>query len=215
MRRTGIPDQPEPKPLRLLQAVPSKAYSRLIVRYPFQTDDNYAHAYRFAAKRLAETFNGDTVDDLILLPYLTLYRQAFELELKNTIRSLVRIRMTYVDGRTQELREAVSADRFKGDFGHNLHKLLNEAKKHYAALDLPEPFPEGVDRLVMMLHDADRSGTAFRYAGQLPDVQEHADFPDLAAMLDREFDMLSVVEDYADGLYSVMPTLDEEMGDYY
>jgi hypothetical protein len=203
------------KPLRLLTSVPSKVYERLIVRYPFQTDRDYAASYHFAAKRLAETFTGQAIDDLILLPFLTLYRQAFELELKTIVKALVRIRMVYVDGRTPALSAAVDPARFKDDFGHNLYKLLNEAKKHYDALDMPEPFPKDVEKLIIMMHEADGAGTAFRYSGQLPNIQEHADFPDLAELLDEQFTMLSVVEDYVDGLYSSSPTLNEMAGDYY
>lgn len=202
------------KPLRLLETVPNKVYSRLIVRYPYQTNRDYALSYRFAAKRLAETFTGDTIDDLILLPFLTLYRQAFELELKNLIQFLVSTRMTYVEGRTSELEQARSDERFK-ELGHNLHKLLNEAKKHYDALDLDESFPPEVEKLIAMLHEADKSGTAFRYAGQLPNTQEHADFPDLAALLDQQYDNLTVITDYVDGLYSAGPTLNELAGDHY
>lgn len=66
-----------------------------------------------------------------------------------------------------------------------------------------------------MLHEADVAGTAFRYAGQLPDVQEHADFPDLTALLNDQFTMLSVLEDYVDGLYSAGPTLNDTADDYY
>lgn len=66
-----------------------------------------------------------------------------------------------------------------------------------------------------MLHEADKSGTAFRYAGQLPNTQEHADFPDLAALLDQQYDNLTVITDYVDGLYSAGPTLNELAGDYY
>lgn len=194
--------------------MPNKVYSRLIVRYPYQTNRDYALSYRFAAKRLAETFTGDTIDDLILLPFLTLYRQAFELELKNLIQFLVSTRMTYVEGRTSELEQARSDERFK-ELGHNLHKLLNEAKKHYDALDLDESFPPEVEKLIAMLHEADKSGTAFRYAGQLPNTQEHADFPDLAALLDQQYDNLTVITDYVDGLYSAGPTLNELAGDYY
>lgn len=207
--------KPPAKPLRLLNSVPNKLYDRLIVRYPFQTDRDYAASYHFAAKRLAETFTGQPIDDLMLLPFLTLYRQAFELELKNTIKALVRIRIVYVDGRTAELEAAIKEDRFKDDFGHNLYKLLNEAKKQYEALDMPEPFPKDVEKLIIMMHEADRAGTAFRYSGQLPDVQEHADFPDLAELLDDQFTMLSVVEDYVDGLYSAGPTLNGMADDYY
>jgi hypothetical protein len=195
--------------LRILQAVPSKVHERLIVRYPFQSDADYAHAYHFSAKRLAETFTGQPIDDLLLLPFLSLYRQAFELELKNLIRALVRVRIVYVEGRTAELISATSEDVLKTQFGHNLHKLLNEAKKHYKVLDLPEGFPKGVEQLVLMLHEADNAGTAFRYSGQLPETQEDADFPDLAALLDERFTMLSIVEDYVDGLFSAGPTIDE------
>jgi hypothetical protein len=203
------------QPIRLLESVPNKMYQRLIIRYPFQTDRDYAAAYSFAAQRLASTFSGQSIDDMILLPFLTLYRQAFELQLKNGIRGLVNTRITYVDGRIDELVDALSEDRFRGEFGHNLHRLLNELKKHYDALDMPEPFPTEVERLVLMLHEADKTGTAFRYAGQLPNTQEHADFPDLARLLKEQFDMLSVTEDYVDGLYSPSPTLRELESDMY
>lgn len=200
---------PSTKPTRLLASVPNKIHARLVVRYPFQTDRDYAVAYHFAAKRLESTFSGNPEDDFLLLPFLTLYRQAFELELKNTIKALVGTRMAYVDGRTPELLAAMDEGRIKKDFGHNLYKLLNETKKHYAALNMPQGFPKDVEKLILMLHDADNAGTAFRYAGQLPQVQEHADFPDLAALLDEQFTMLSVVEDYVDGLYSAGPTLED------
>lgn len=201
-------------PLRLLTSVSSKDYSRLVVRYPYQTDVQYAHAYHFAAQRLAATFGGEPIDDLLLLPFLTLYRQAFELQLKNTIRSLVGLRIRYVDGGTAELLEAVSEKRFKDHLGHNLHRLLNEAKKHFDALDLPEPFPKSVEEMVVKLHEADRAGTAFRYAGSLPKTQEYIDFFDLAAMLDQEFEMLCLVTEYAEGLYDPMPTINEIADSY-
>ncbi|WP_313539961.1 hypothetical protein [Leifsonia aquatica] len=208
-----MPQKPT-KPLRLLESVPNKVYNRLIVRYPFQTNRDYALSYRFGARRLAETFTGDAVDDLILLPFLMLYRQAFELELKNLIHVLVNTRIIYVEGNSSELVQARSDERFK-DLGHNLHKLLNEVKKHYDVLDLDEPFPNDVEKLIGMMHEADRSGTAFRYAGQLPDTQEHADFLDLAALLDLQFDSLAVITDYVDGTYSAGPTLSDLAGDYY
>lgn len=207
-------NQPPAKPLRLLASVPSKVYDRLIVRYPFQTDRDYAASFHLSANRLAGTYAGQPIDDLILLPFLTLYRHAFELELKNTIKALVTIRVRYIDGRTAELRAALSDERFKNDFGHNLYKLLNEAKKHYDALELPMPFPKDVQKVVIMMHEADRGGTAFRYTGELPDVQDHADFPDLAELLNEQFTMLSVIEDYVDGLYSAGPTLEESVDDY-
>jgi len=203
----------KPDPLRLLTSLPTKDYSRLVVRYPYQTDDEYALAYHFAAKRLATTFGGKPRDDLLLLPFLTLYRQAFELQLKNTIRTLVELRMRYIEGRTPELLEALSEKGLRDKFGHKLYPLLNEAKKHFAALDLPEAFPASVEGMIAKLHEADMTGTAFRYSGLLPETQERADFPDLAAMLNREFEMLCIVTDYAVGSYDPMPTRDEIAGD--
>ncbi|MFW2512243.1 hypothetical protein ACNI3K_00510 [Demequina sp. SO4-13] len=206
---------PPSKSIRLLESVPNKVYRRLVVRYPYQTDRDYALSYRFAAQRLAKSFAGNNEDDLILLPFLALYRQAFELELKNLIRLLVHIRVAYVEGDTFELRQAISKKRFKDELGHNLHKLLNAASTHYSALALPEPFPREVARFIVMLHEADTTGTAFRYAGQLPDTQEYADFPDLAALLDQQYDDLAVIADYADGVYSAGPTLKEHDGEGY
>jgi len=82
-------------------------------------------------------------------------------------------------------------------------------------LDLPKPYPEGAASLILMLHEADESGTAFRYAGSLPEVEDRADFPNLAALLDYQFAALSVVEDYAEALYSAGPTLTDLIGDSY
>lgn len=197
------------KRLRLFDSVPSTDYSRLVVRYPYQTDSEYAVAYHFAAKQLATTFAGEPIDDLLLLPFLTLYRQAFELKLKIAIRSLVTIRINYLEGRTPELNNSQSEEHFKYDLGHNLYKLLNEVKKHFAALDLPEQFPKSLEVMVLKLHEADKVGTAFRYAGLLPETQEFVDFPNLVEMLNREFEVLCTVIDYAEGCYEPMPTLDE------
>jgi len=89
-RTDGAPKRPAPsgKPLRLLQAVPNRVYNRLIARYPYRTDRDYAFFYHEAANRLASTYTGKTIDDTILIPFLMLYRHAFELQLKNCIRYL-------------------------------------------------------------------------------------------------------------------------------
>lgn len=204
-------------PIRLLTSLPNKDYSRLVVRYPYQTDEEYAHAYHFSANRLASTFGGEPIDDLLLLPFLTLYRHAFELQLKNTIRSLVRLRATYLEGWTSELTDAVSEERFmkRDQLGHNLYRLLNDVQQHFAALGLPEKFPKSVEAIIAKLHEADQAGTAFRYAGLLPNTQERVDFPDLVEMLDQEFGVLCVVTDYAEGYYDPMPTLRDLAGGAY
>jgi len=186
--------------------VPSKVYNRLIVRYPYQTDRDYAFIYHEAANRLASTYTGEPIDDTILIPFLMLYRQAFELKLKNFIRYLAGIRRRYYEPANSELDpRTIDKKLLSNKFGHNLAKLLNELLKHYESLDLPEGFPESVKKLVWMMHDADNHGTAFRYAGQMPESQDSADFPDLVEMLDTEFQLLSAGEDWIDAIYSAAP----------
>jgi hypothetical protein len=197
------------KPLRLLQAVPNKLYKRLIVRYPYETDRDYAFFYHEAAHRLASTYKGEPIDDTILIPFLMLYRQAFELKLKNFVRYLASIRRRYHDPTNSELDFEAIKKRIRGELGHNLAKLLNELLKHYESLDLPEEFPEGTKRLVLMMHDADNRGTAFSYAGEMPESQDLADFPDLVEMLDEEFRLLSALEDWVDAIYSAAPEPDD------
>lgn len=196
-------------PVKLFQAVPNTDYSRLIVRYPYQDDTVFAFSYKESADRLASTFKGDAPDDMMLLPFLTLYRQAFELQLKVIVQILAGIRRAY-EGEYGEETSAKAIDlRFKNDIKHNLHKLLNEVLKHYNALDLGEPFPASIKKLILLLHDADGSGTAFRYSGRLPDTTEHIDFPSLVKMLDDEWNLLNGVWSWIEAGYDAMPTLDE------
>ncbi|MHA6781880.1 hypothetical protein ACVGOW_12930 [Pseudonocardia saturnea] len=193
------------KPLRLLQAVPGKVYQRLIVRYPHQSDREFAFFYHEAALRLASTYSGRPIDDTILLPFLMLYRHGFELQLKNFIRNVAGLRRRHHGATGPDVdREAVN-EKLQRDHGHNLAKLLHELLKHYNALELREAFPESVSKVVRMLHDADRNGTAFRYSGELPDSQDHADFPALAELLDEQLGLLSAVEDWVDELYAAVP----------
>ena len=125
------------------------------------------------------------------------------------------LRIRHIEGRTPELLQAISEKHFSGNLGHNLHKLKNEVKRHFDQLDLTEECPRSVEIVVSKLHEADRTGTAFRYAGLLPGTQENADFHDLAEMLDQEFQMLRAVTDYAKGLYDPRPTRDEIASDFY
>lgn len=98
------------------------------------------------------------------------------------------------------MSEAVSEKRSRDQLGHDLYKLLNDTKKHFAALDLQKEFSKSVEAMVLKLHEADKAGTAFRYAGLLPDTQENVDSPDLVAMLDLEFSMLCAVTGHAEAI---------------
>ena len=67
-------------------AHPAAGRDTLIVRYPGMDDGRLGHSFADAAERLVGTYTGAARDDLMLLPYLYLYRHAMELELKQAIR---------------------------------------------------------------------------------------------------------------------------------
>lgn len=92
MRKSG-----KDEPTALFAKVPGKEYGRLIFRYPYHNDSMLAMSYHEAATRLAGTFEGQPIDDTMLLPFLTLYRQAIELRLKETIRDLAALRRRFHD----------------------------------------------------------------------------------------------------------------------
>lgn len=204
----------QPKPTKLLSSAPAAAYRTQIVRYPYEDSGRVSYSFQYAADALATTFKGNPEDDSLLLPYLTLYRQAFELRLKHLIATLASYRQTYVEGVTPELTLAQDPEHLRATYGHNLHKLLNEVEKQYAALNLSSPFPPSVRKVIQAFHEDDKAGVAFRYAGQLPEVQEHADFPSLHKLLSENYDTLSLLEDYVDGTFSAGPTLHDLSGEY-
>lgn len=207
-----MPTPKFPKPPqgpRLLTKHPSTDYSRLIVRYPYQKDHHLAFAFQESARRLAATHTGQAIDDTILLPFLSLYRQAFELQLKVTLQVLAKWRRRFVDPADPSLEPAALDEHLRKDLGHNLHKILNEILQHWEALGFDEAFPEEVQKLVQTMHAADKPGTSFRYSGGLPDSQDNIDFPNLVRDLDDNFSMLSAALDYADELYSAAPGPDE------
>jgi hypothetical protein len=207
---TGVQKEQIP---RLFSTFPAEDMDRMIVHYPRQTEDNLAFAYHTAANKIAESFSGTPLDDLVLLPFLNLYRHAFELELKVLIKKLVHARMRYLDGESQELLSAISAERIKDHLGHNLHRLINEVKEHFAYFGFPETFPKSIETLVLQLHETDKNGTAFRYIGLLPNTQVAIDFPRFALLLDDQFCLLMTVWDYVESMLEEVPTLEEHFAE--
>lgn len=200
------------KPTAVMSNAPATTYSNLIVRYAHRSANDFAYFYAESAKRLADTFKGNAEDDTILLPFLYLYRQAVELRLKSHISSFAHTRMTYVDGFTQELKNRTDPEWLRKRYGHNLLRLLNQAKAQYEALS-DEPFPPDIEKFVLALHEDDEGGVSFRYAGNLPDIQETADFPKLAEWLETGYEDLSLLEDGIYGVYSAAPTLSDLAGE--
>jgi hypothetical protein len=97
---------------KLLEAAPATDYDRLIVKAPYETDRHFAVFYRESANRLAATFSGNSEDDMILLPYLGLYLQAYELAVKSFIRDLAKERRRLVDSGNPDLHPDKIEKRF-------------------------------------------------------------------------------------------------------
>lgn len=70
------------------------------------------------------------------MPFLMLYRQAFELQLQNFIRYLAGVRRCRVEAshRNPDLTHEAIEKRLRYIFGHNLRALLDDLLKHYNAL---------------------------------------------------------------------------------
>lgn len=191
----------------LLDSVPASADKNMIVQRPGTSDRDLAFFYQEAATRLAATHEGNPIDDTILLPYLMLYRQAFELQLKAFTKYLAAMRRKYREPNNPDLAPEAIASKLRKphEIGHKMEPLLAELLSHYNALDLKEPFPPEVARLLALLHQADSTGTFFRYSGNLPTQQTRVDFRDLAALFDSQFNMLQGVEDWVDNQFQNLP----------
>jgi hypothetical protein len=205
LEELGEPEEAPEEPVRLLAGLPSTSYGDLIVRYPYQRASDYAFAYHEAAKRLASTFRGKPEDDTMLLPFLLLYRHAYELRLKHLITYLAATRRRYRRDPDPRIEPQAVAKRLRYDYRHRLEPLLNEFLEHFTALDLPHALPDGVASTIMLLHEADSTGMSFRYAELLPNTQEHTNFVALAELLNEQLMTLSITEDVVEERFANVP----------
>ena len=179
---------------QLFEVVPGREYNRLIVRYPYQDDSDQAYAYHSSAMRLASTYTAAPQDDAILLPFLMLFRQTFELKLKELIRMLSKWRRK-CDATYSETSPGLDM-RLRRHLRHDLSRLLSETDEHWQALKLGDVFPPTVKETILLVHAADGRGPSFRYSGGLPNVQESIDFPSLVELLDPEYGKLESAYDW-------------------
>lgn len=156
-----------------------------------------AVGYADAASRLEMSFQGEPWDDVMLLPFLFLWRQAIELQLKTNIRDLAKLRRR--QGETEEwLRSDVVDERLRNPrkVGHDLAELIAEHDQHNIALGL-QAIPADVFRTLELFAALDNGGTGFRYAGVLKAPSADLNFRSLAESLDEAFKLLQVVIDAA------------------
>ncbi|AZS44402.1 hypothetical protein BWL13_01990 [Microbacterium oleivorans] len=184
--------------LTLFTAHPSGGQSTLIqYNQHMMSERLVAVGYADAARRLSSSYRGEPWDDVMLLPFLFVWRQAIELQLKINIRDLATLRRKA--GETDERLKATAVDerlRNPRKVGHNLTKLIAEHNEHIDALDL-DALPSNVQTSLELLAALDEGGTGFRYGGVLKAPSADLDFRSMNDALDAAFRILEVVIDAA------------------
>lgn len=144
--------------------------------------------YAAAARRIAKSVNGsEALDDLVLIPFMYLWRHAIELTLKGQILHALKLRsVTDFDGAKAELERLDGLLKRK----HNLQQLAQELAALFRFLGL-EPLPADTQRRLAWLAQSDQSGQAFRYAGEANNDQSYIDFPKLAEAVEDIYEMVS------------------------
>lgn len=191
---------------QLFDSFPTQIQSQLIVHWPHLTDANLAVFYAESADRLANSYEGKPQDDMILLPFLMLYRQAFELQLKVFTKYLAAVRKKHREPHNPDLDAGTIEAKLRSrQIGHKLEPLQQEMLSHFNALQLAESFPADVSNLIDMLDAADGPGTFFRYAGNLPTRQINIDFVEMFTLFHDQFLMLRAAEDYVSAIVETWP----------
>ncbi len=158
----------------------------------------YSRAFKEAADTLIESYQASLNrfhNDELFFPVAYLYRHSLELKLKEIVQIGVALRVLT----RKEVEKAMEK--------HNLAKLWTRARK-----PIEDCWPDGdktplkaVEAVINELHQADRSGQAFRYesdkGGMLhrhPDLPEHIKITSLKQTMDAVYTFLDACYD---GLY--------------
>lgn len=173
----------------------------LVQLNPYEDMSYYASNYRECADRLVATYEGNPEDNEILMPFLTLYRQSYELLLKKIALCIAAHWRRLGNHSSEYSREAMQVRIGNGpkSFGHNLHRSFERIRKKIEILGISnEDLPEELTRAIDLLHDIDPSGTNFRYPD--PDLTEplNVDIHKLQRVLGTGVDWLWAVYDHTD-----------------
>ena len=134
----------------------------LVISYGHVNTAELAAHFAEAGERLAATSSGTGTDDMILMPYLTVMRQAVELGLKSAIAELAKTYRNYVNSSPGKWSIADLNKRLRERHGHKLVPLWNELDAIWADLAMPEALPASAKVVVEQLHDLDPSGVKSR-----------------------------------------------------
>ena len=193
----------------LFSVARANGQSDLVVSYGSTTSAQLAVGFEEAAARLAGTAKGAPLDDIVLMPYLLLMRQSYELELKSAINEFAGVYRRHFDGNTEEWARTAVEARLKNELGHRLLQLYREMERIWNLLDLPErPLPD-IAKTVDMFHQLDPHGVALRYAARIHKTQQSISFRDLHSVLADGLSSLRACVDYVVVGCAAVPTVDD------
>lgn len=198
----------KPQTPKLFATYPAEDQTHLIMRWGSRTDERLSSEFADAANRLAASYTAEPVDDLILLPWLYLYRHAIELALKSGIVYAARLRKN--NGEDDE-RLAVEnvAIRLETKHRHSVGALVHEANEHFEVLGL-QTIPKAANKTLQLLAEMDPRGEAFRYSGDLPATYDHINFEQLSQAMEHAYQMITagvgLLDSYAENQDAALET---------
>lgn len=186
----------------------------LVQLNPYEDMGYYASHYRHCADRLVNSHKANPEDDEILMPFLTLYRQAYELMLKDLALCIASHQRRFGNLSSDYSKQAMEVRIGTGEknFGHRINRSFKWVESELKILGLVDSnLPHELIKAVDLLHDIDPSGTNFRYPD--PELSEplNVDIYKLQSVLAKGFEWLSAVYDYADETLGAAPSVSELM----
>lgn len=184
----------------------------LVQLNPHEDMGYYASHYRRCADRLVKSHQGDPQDDEILMPFLTLYRQAYELLLKDLALCIAAHQRRFGNPSSEYSREAMEARIGHGNknFGHKLNRSFDWVSRELEQLNLlEEELPPELAKAVDLLHGIDPSGTNFRYPDPTLNEPLNVDIHKLQSVLATGIDWLWAVYDHTDETMGAAPSFSD------
>lgn len=186
----------------------------LVQLNPYEDMGSYGAHYRNCADRLVESHQGKPQDDEILMPFLTLYRQAYELLLKDLALCIAAHQRRFGNPSSEYSKATMEVRIGPGEnnFGHKLKKAFAWVTREIDEFNLSsEGLPPELSKAVDLLHDIDPSGTNFRYPD--PELKDplNVDIYKLQSVLGAGIDWLWAVYDHTDESLGAAPSLGDLM----
>lgn len=190
----------------------STSMKSLVQLNPYEDMGYYASNYRHCADRLVKSHQGDPQDDEILMPFLTLYRQAYELLLKDLALCVAAHQRRFGNPSSEYSIEAMESRIGPNDFGHKLKRSFAWVSRELDHLNLSnEKLPPELTKAIELLHGIDPSGTNFRYPDPKLTEPLNVDIHKLQSDLADGIDWLGAVYDHTEASLNAAPSLSDYM----